>query len=227
MEKLAKATGARSVSNLSDLKEGDLGSCGLVEERKVGDDRMVFVEGCADPKAVSIFVRAGLERMLDEAERALNDALYVISDVAELPKMVPGGGAVETEVSKVVRSYAAGVGGREQLAVEAYADALEIVPRTLSENAGLDVLDTMVALKAAHDRSDGWSVGVNVFDEGVVDMLAEGVVEPLVVKMQAIKSAVEAASMILRIDDVVAASEPAMPAGGPGGPGDMPDMDDE
>jgi thermosome len=227
MEMLSKATGARVVSNLSDLKAGDLGGCGLVEERKVGDDRMVFVEGCVDPKAVSIFVRAGLERMLDEAERALNDALYVISDVAEMPKMVPGGGAVETEVSKVVRSYAAGVGGREQLAIEAYADALEVVPRTLAENAGLDVLDTMVALKAAHDRDDGWSVGVNVLDEGVVDMLAEGVVEPLVVKMQAIKSSVEAASMILRIDDVVAASEPAMPAGGPGGPGDMPDMDDE
>jgi thermosome len=227
MEKLAKATGAKVVSNLSDLKEADLGACDVVEEKKIGDDRMIFVEGCKDPKAVSIFVRAGLERMIDEAERALNDALYVISDVAEMPKMVPGGGAIEAEVSKAVRAYAATVGGREQLAIEAFSDALEIVPRTLTENAGLDVLDTMVALKAAHEKKKGWSMGVNVFDEGVIDMLGQGVVEPLAVKQQAIKSAVEVGSMILRIDDVVAASAPAMPAGGPGGPGGMPDMDEE
>ncbi|TRO46933.1 thermosome subunit, partial [Candidatus Bathyarchaeota archaeon] len=143
MEKLAKATGARVVSNLGDLKEADLGSCGVVEERRVGDDKMIFVEGCSDPKAVAIFVRAGLDRMLDEAERALNDALYVISDVVELSRMVPGGGSIEMELSRAVRSHAAGVGGREQLAIEAFADALEVVPRTLAENAGLDVLDTM------------------------------------------------------------------------------------
>ncbi|UCD44550.1 MAG: TCP-1/cpn60 chaperonin family protein [Candidatus Bathyarchaeota archaeon] len=227
MEKLAKATGAKVVSNLSDLKPADLGACDAVEEKKVGDDRMIFVEGCKDPKAVSIFVRAGLERMIDEAERALNDALYVISDVAEMPKMVPGGGAIEAEVSKAVRAYAATVGGREQLAIEAFSDALEIVPRTLTENAGLDVLDTMVALKAAHEKKKGWSMGVNVFEEGVIDMLGQGVVEPLAVKQQAIKSAVEVGSMILRIDDVVAATAPEMPAGGPGGPDGMPDMDEE
>jgi len=226
MEKLAKATGAKVVSNLSDLKESDLGTCELVEEKKVGDDKMIFVEGCKDPKAVAIFIRAGLERMLDEAERALNDALFVISDVAELAKMVPGGGAIETELSRAVRSYATQVGGREQLAIEAFADALEIIPRTLAENAGLDILDTMVAIKAAHDKDGGFAMGVNVFDEGVVDMLEQGVVEPMVVKLQALKSAVEVSSMILRIDDVVAASAPAM-GPGPGGPGGMPDMDED
>ena len=226
MEKLAKATGAKVVSNLSDLKESDLGTCEMVEEKKVGDDKMIFVEGCKDPKAVAIFIRAGLERMLDEAERALNDALYVISDVAELPRMVPGGGAIETELSKSVRSYATQVGGREQLAIEAFADALEVIPRTLADNAGLDILDTMVAIKAAHDKEDGFSMGVNVYDEGVIDMLEQGVVEPMAVKLQAVKSAVEVSSMILRIDDVVAATAPEMGPGGPG-PGGMPDMDED
>jgi thermosome len=228
MEKLAKATGGKVVSNLSDLRETDLGSCDLVEERKIGDDEMIFIEGCKDPKAVAIFIRAGLERMIDEAERTLNDALYVISDVAEVAKMVPGGGAIETELSKAVRSRARRVGGREQLAVEAFADALEIVPRTLAINAGLDVLDTMVAIKAAHEKKDGFAMGVNVFGEGVIDMLEEGVVEPMVVKQQAIKSAVEVSSMILRIDDVVAASSQSAPGGGegPGGPGG-PGMESE
>jgi thermosome len=222
MEKLAKATGAKIVSNLADLKKTDLGHCGLVEERKVGNDKMIFVEECKDPAAVSIFVRAGLERMIDEAERSLNDALYVISDVAELPKMVPGGGAIEMEVAKEVRSYARKVGGREQLAIEAFADALEIIPKTLAENAGLDTLDTMVAMKAAHEKKDGLSMGVNVFEGGVADMMKDGVVEPLVVKLQAIKSGIEVTSMILRIDDVVAAKSSGGP-GGPGGPqGGMP-----
>ena len=226
MEKLAKATGAKIVSNLSDLKDADLGTCELVEEKKVGDDKMIFVEGCSDPRAVAIFVRAGLERMIDEAERALNDALFVISDVAELPKMVPGGGAIETELSKDVRSYATQVGGREQLAIEAFADALEVIPRTLAENAGLDILDSMVAIKSAHDKKGGSAMGVNVYDEGVIDMLEQGVVEPMAVKLQAVKSAVEVSAMILRIDDVVAATSPGG-MGGPGGPpGDMPDMDD-
>jgi len=226
MEKLAKATGAKVISNLSDLKPEDLGSCDLVEERKIGDDKMVFVEGCSDPRAVSIFIRAGLERMIDEAERALNDALYVISDVAELSKMVPGGGAIEMELSRAVRSYARRVGGREQLAIEAFSDALEIVPRTLADNAGLDVLDTMVEMKSSHEKKGGFAMGVNVFKEGVIDMLEEGVVEPMVVKLQAIKSAVEVSSMILRIDDVVAASAPEMPAGG-GPPGGMPESEEE
>jgi thermosome len=227
MEKLAKATGGKVVNNLADLKPDDLGICGLVEEKKVGNDKMIFVEECKDPQAVAIFIRAGLERMLDEAERALNDALYVISDVAEVPKMVSGGGSVEMEMAKAVREHAAHVGGREQLAIDAFAEALEIIPRTLAENAGLDVLDTMVAMKAAHAKKKGTAMGVNVFDEGVIDMLKEGVVEPKVVKEQAIKSGVEVASMILRIDDVVAAKSGGM-GGGPGGPGGPPGgMDDD
>ncbi|UCH57488.1 MAG: TCP-1/cpn60 chaperonin family protein [Candidatus Bathyarchaeota archaeon] len=224
MEKLAKATGAKVVSNLSDLKDADLGSCEVVEERKIGDDEMIFVEGCSDPRAVAIFIRAGLERMIDEAERSINDALYVISDVAETPKMVPGGGAIEVELARGVRSYATQIGGREQMAIEAFSDALEIIPRTLAENAGLDTLDTMVAIKAAHEKDGGFAMGVNVFEEGVVDMLEQGVVEPTVVKDQAIESAVEVTSMVLRIDEVVAASAPEVPAGGPG---EMPDMEEE
>ena len=226
MEKLAKATGGKTVNNLVDLTKEDLGSCGLVEERKIGDDRMVFVEECSDPRSVAIFVRAGLERMLDEAERSLNDALYVISDIAETPKMVAGGGSIELELAKAVRDYAPQVGGREQLAVEAFADALEIVPRTLAINAGLDILDTMVDMKAAHAKSDGSYMGVNVYDEGVVDMLQEGVVEPMVVKQQVIKSGVEVASMILRIDDVIAAKSGGGPGGDMGG-GPGGDMDED
>lgn len=218
IEKLAKATGGKVVSNLSDLGEEDLGTCDIVEERKVADEEMIFVEGCKDPKAVAIFVRAGLERMLDEAERSLNDALYVISDVAEVPKMVPGGGAIEMEISKEIREYARQVGGRQQLAIEAFSDALESIPKTLAQNAGLDILDTMVALKAAHAKADGKVMGVNVFEGGLTDMLEQGVIEPMVVKQQAIKSAVEASSMLLRIDDVVAASSSDM-GGGPEGPG--------
>jgi len=227
MEKLAKATGGKVVNNLADLKKTDLGACGVVEERKVGNDKMVFVEECKDPQAVAIFVRAGLERMIDEAERALNDALYVVSDVAETPKMVAGGGSIEMEMSKAVRGYAAQVGGREQLAIEAFADAMEIIPRTLAENAGLDILDTMVAMKAAHAKKNGAYMGVNVYGEGVIDMMGEGVVEPTVVKEQAIKSGIEVASMILRIDDVLAAKSggPDMGAGGPPGGGMDEDMD--
>jgi len=226
MEKLAKATGAKIVNNLKDLKKGDLGACGLVEERKVGNDKMIFVEECKNPASVAIFVRAGLERMIDEAERSLNDALYVVSDVAEVPKMVPGGGSIEMELAKEVRSYARQVGGREQLAIEAFADALEVIPRTLAENAGLDLLDTMVAMRAAHEKKNGLRMGVNVFEGGVIDMLKEGVIEPMVVKRQAIKSSIEVASMILRIDDVVAAKSGGGP-GGPGGKGGMPPGGDD
>jgi archaeal chaperonin len=222
MEKLAKATGGKVVSNLADLAEADLGVCGLVEERKIRNDSMIFVEECKDPHAVAIFLRAGLERMLDEAERSLNDALHVIADVAEVPQMVAGGGSIEMEMAKAVREYAAQVGGREQLAIEAFAEALEVIPRTLADNAGLDILDTMIAMKTAHARG-GKYMGVNVFDEGVIDMLSMGVVEPKVVKEQAIKSGIEVASMILRIDEVVAAKSGGMGGGAGGPPGDMPD----
>ncbi|MEM0011509.1 MAG: thermosome subunit beta [Candidatus Bathyarchaeia archaeon] len=208
MEKLARATGGRIVTNLEDLKPEDLGYAELVEERKIGEDKMVFIEGCRDPRSVSILIRAGLERMVEEAERAMHDALSVVSDVIERPKIVPGGGAIEAELAKELRRYAAQIGGREQLAIEAFAEAIEIIPKTLAENAGLEPIDIMVELRAAHEKPDGFAYGVDVFSGKIVNMLEKGVIEPLVVKEQAIKSAAEVASMILRIDDVIAAAKP-------------------
>ncbi len=208
MEKLSRATGGRIISNLDDLKPADLGKAGLVEERKVGEDKMVFVEHCKHPKSVAILIRAGLERMVDEAERAMNDALSVVSDVIEYSKVVPGGGAVESELARKLRSYATEVGGREQLSIEAFAESLEVVPRTLAENAGLEPIDILVSLRSAHEKARGEAKGVNVMAGKVMDMYSEGVIEPLAVKQQAIKSAAEAASMILRIDDVIAATKP-------------------
>jgi thermosome len=221
MEKLAKATGGRIVTDLNDLSAKDMGSAGIVEERKVGDDKMIFVEKCKDPKAVAVLIRAGLERMVDEAERAMIDALSVVSDVIENNKIVAGGGAVEVEVAKDLRNYAPKVGGREQLAVEAFADAVEVIPKTLAENAGLQAIDVIVDLRAAHEKQDGQYMGINVFTGKVENTRTKGVVEPVVVKEQAIKSAAESASMILRIDDVIAATKPRETAGKPPGePGD-------
>jgi len=214
MEKLARATGGKIVSNLDDLKAQDLGRAGLVEERKIGDDKMIFVEKCKDPHSVAILIRAGLERMVDEAERAMIDALSVVSDVIENSKIVAGGGAVEIEVAKELRKYATKVGGREQLAIEAFADAMEVIPRSLAENAGLEPIDVLVELRSAHDKEDGKYKGVNVFNGKVENSLENGVIEPVVVKEQAIKSAAESAAMILRIDDVIMSKAPK---GGPGG----------
>jgi len=214
MEKLARATGARITSDLDDLKKEDLGLAGVVEERKIGDDKMIFVEKCKDPHSVAILIRAGLERMVDEAERAMTDALSVVSDVVENSKIVAGGGAVEVEVAKELRRYATTVGGREQLAVEAFADAVEVIPKTLAENAGLEPIDIIVELRSTHEKEDGKYKGVNVFTGKLQDSIEKGVIEPAVVKEQAIKSAAESAAMILRIDDVITAKSPK---GGPGG----------
>lgn len=223
MEKLAKATGASLVTNLDDLTSSDLGEAKLVEERKIGDDKMVFIEDCKNPKAVSILIRAGLERLIDEVERALNDALSVMVDIVKNNKIVAGGGAIEAELSKRIRKYASTIGGREQLAIEAFADALEIIPITLADNAGLDPIDILVALRAAHEEKDGMWKGINVFTGDVVNMMDDAVLDPLSVKVQAIKSAVEVSSMILRIDDVIAsAKSPPPPPGGGGGMGGMP-----
>ena len=208
MEKLARATGGRIVTDLDDLKSEDLGTAGLVEERKVGDDKMIFVEKCKNPRSVAILIRAGLERMVDEAERAMHDALSVVSDVIENNKIVAGGGAIEAEIAKHLRDYATTVGGREQLAIEAFAESIEIIPKTLAENAGLEPIDIMVELRAAHEKTDGQFMGIDVYNGKIVNMYEKGVIEPLAVKEQAIKSAAEAASMILRIDDVIAASKP-------------------
>ena len=208
MEKLARATGGKIVTSLDDLKAPDLGKAGLVEEKKVGDDKMVFIQECKDPRSVSILIRAGLERLVDEAERALNDALSVVADVVHKPKVVIGAGAIEAELSKKLLEYAIKVGGREQLAIEAFAETLDTIPKTLADNAGLDPIDIMVSLRSAHQKKDGLTYGVDVFEGKIRDMRKQGVLEPVRVKEQAIKSAAEAASMILRVDDVIAAAKP-------------------
>lgn len=206
MEALAKATGGRIVTNLDDLESKDLGYAKLVEEQKVGDEQMIFVRDCKNPKAVSILVRGGTEHVVDEVDRAIEDAIGAVSSAIEVGKIVPGGGAPEAEVARELRKYAESLKGREQLAVNAFADALEIIPRSLAENGGLDPIDILVSLRAEHEQGHS-QMGVNVFDGGVTDMLKAGVVEPLKVKTQALKSAAEAAEMILRIDDVIAASK--------------------
>jgi thermosome len=216
MENLSKATGADIVTSLDDLRAEDLGWAGIVEERKVADDKMVFVEDCKEPTAVCVLIRAGLERMMEEAERAMDDAISVVADVYRTPRIVAGGGAVEAELARQLRGYAVKIGGREQLAIEAFSDALEVVPRTLVENAGHDVLDAMVALRAAHERKGGPYMGVEVYTGDVVDMREKGVLDPAKVKEQAIKTATELASMILRIDDIIAATKPEEAAGPPG-----------
>ncbi|MEM4700379.1 MAG: thermosome subunit beta [Candidatus Nezhaarchaeales archaeon] len=213
MEKLARATGGRIVTSIDDLSPADLGEAELVEERKIADEKMIFVEGCKNPKAVAILIRGGLEKFVDEAERALTDALSVVSDAIECGKMVAGGGSIEMELAKRLRKYAASVGGKEQLAIEAFANALEIIPKTLAENAGMDPLDVIMELRALHERPGNESMGVDVFAGKPNDMYSLGVLEPLNVKMMAIKSATEAATMILRIDDVIAAAKTETKAG--------------
>jgi len=216
MEKLVKATGAHVVTNLEDLGSKDLGSAQLVEERKVGDDKMTFVEGCKNPKAVTVLVRGGTERIVDEAERAVHDALCVVRDVVVNPKVVAGGGAPEAEVAKRLRAYADKFSGREQLAIQAFAEALESIPMALAENAGMDPIDTQVELRTKHGQGVIWA-GVDPFKGKVADMAKQNVYEPLAVKIQLVQSASEAAGMILKIDDVIAASKKEM-KGPPKGP---------
>jgi len=218
IENLARATGANIVNSIDAINPKDLGSAGLVEERKVSGDEMIYVSMCKNPKAVSIIVKGGTEHVVDELERAIHDALMVVSVVVEGKKIVAGGGAAETELSLQLRKYASQEGGRVQLAIEAFASAMEVIPRTLAENAGLDAIDMLVAIRAAHEAGKK-NFGLNVYEGKPVDMLKAGVVEPLRVKTQAISSAAEAAVMILRIDDIIASSRSAAPGGGmpPGG----------
>jgi len=206
LEKLAKATGARIVSNIEDLTPEDLGFAKLVEERKVGEDKMIFVEGCPNPKAVTILLRGGLERLVDEAERSLNDALHAVADAIRDGKIVSGGGAVEVELAKHLRELAPKVGGKEQLAIEAFARALEGLPMALAENAGLDPVEIIMKLRAAHTKPEGKWYGVNVFTGEIEDMMKLGVIEPVSIKLNAIKAGTEAATMVLRIDDIIAAA---------------------
>ena len=222
IENIARATGGNIVNNVDTITAKDLGTAGLVEEKTVSNDEMIYVSKCKNPKAVSIIVRGGTEHVVDELERAIHDALMVVSVVVAGKKIVPGGGAPEIELSLRLREYAATVGGRGQLAIEAFASAMEIIPRVLAENAGLDPIDMLVDLRAAHEAGKK-SFGLDVDAGKPADMLKAGVVEPLRVKTQAISSAAEAAVMILRIDDVIASSKASGPAGGmpPGGMGGM------
>ncbi len=227
MTKLSKATGGRVVTNLDDLTEKDLGKAQVVEERKVEDDKWVFVEGAKNPKSTTILVRGGTQRVTDEAERSMHDALMVVKDVIEHPSVVVGGGAPEEEIASELRDWANSLSGREQLAVQKYADALESIPLTLAENAGMDPIDTQVELRSKHGAGKKW-FGVNVLAGKVSDLEAEEVFEPSAVKEQIIKSSTEAASMILRIDDVIASGKsraPPTPPGG-GGMGGMGGMED-
>jgi thermosome len=216
MEKLAKATGGKVVTKLDVITSADLGYANLVEERKVGEDKMTFIEGCKHPRAVTILIRGGTERIVDEAERSIHDALCVVRDIVEEPKIVAGGGAPELEVSRMLKKYAETLPGREQLAVRGFAEALESIPMTLTENAGLDPIDVLSELRARHEKGETWA-GIEVISGKVQDMSKAGVYEPLAVKKQIIKSGTEAASMLLKIDDVIAAGKMRTPPGPPGG----------
>jgi len=221
MEKLAKATGAALVTKLDDLTAKDLGTACMIEEKKIAEDRMTFVTDCANPKAVSILIRGGTEHVVDEIDRSLNDAISVVSTAFEDGKMVTGGGSTAMEVALKLRDYAASVGGREQIAIDAFASAMEVVPVALSENAGLDPIDVLIELRQAHKSGKKYT-GINVFTGKVVDMKKEKVLEPIRVGRQAISSATDAAVMILRIDDVIASK-----GGGAGGKGPkMPEGDE-
>ena len=229
MEKLAKATGAKIVGNLDGLTSKDLGYAGNIEEKKIGDDKMTFVTGCKNPKAVSILIRGTTEHVVDELERGLHDALSVVKVALEDGKMTAGGGAAAIAIAMALRDYAPSVGGREQMAIEAFANAIEVIPKTLSENAGLDPIDMMLEIRSAHKKGKKYA-GINVNAGKVDDMLKNTVIEPLRVSKQEIEASSEAAAMILRIDDIIAskgggAPPPGaggMPPGGMGGMGGMP-----
>jgi thermosome len=216
MTKLARATGARIVNNLEDLGTKDLGSADLVEERKVETDKWVFIEGCKHPKAVTILIRGGSQRVVDEADRSLHDALMVTKDVIERPFIVAGGGSPESYVAGKLREWSSTLSGREQLAADKFAESLEVIPLALAENAGMDPIDTLTELRSQQAKGSKWS-GIDARSAKIVDMSKLDIVEPLSVKEQIIKSATEVASMILRIDDVIASSK-----SGGGAPGGMP-----
>jgi len=220
MKKIAKATGAKVVTNLKDLASNDLGFAGTVEERKVGDEEYTYIIDCKNPKAVTLLIRGGTEHVTNEIERAVTDAVGDVTAALKDGMVVAGAGAPETELAMQLRKYADTLSGREQLAVQSFADAMEVIPRTLVENAGLDPIDTMTDLKAAHSKKQKWA-GIDVFSGKVMDAWKRGVIEPLKIKTQAVSSASEVAVMVLRIDDVIASSGkdkgPGMPPGGMGG----------
>jgi thermosome len=222
MKLVAKATGANIVSSIEDLTKADLGFAGLVEEKKTGTENMIYITQCKNPKSVTILVRGGTQHIIDELERAIQDGLRVVEAAIEDEKVVAGGGAPEVELALRIREYASKLTGREQLAVLAFADAMEIIPKTLAENSGLDPIDTLVDLRASHEVGNK-TFGLNVYTGKPMDMKEAGVIEPLRAKTQAVLSATEAASMILRIDDVIAASKAkeSTPSEGPSGEGEF------
>jgi chaperonin GroEL (HSP60 family) len=230
MDKLAKATNGKVITNVRELEVSDLGSAKLVEERKIGDDKMVFIEGASDAKVISLVIRGGTELVVDEAERAIHDSRMVVRDVIEDERVVTGGGSIEAELASQIDRWSSQFSGKEQLAIQGFATALEIIPSTLAENAGMDPIDIVVELRTKHEAVGGVSWGVDVLRGQAADMLTKNVIEPSAVKRQAISAASEAAQMILRIDDVIASK--AMeggggPPGGPGGMGGMPGGDDD
>ena len=217
MIKLSKATDGRVISNLDDLTEKDLGSADLAHQKKVESDKWVFIEGCKHPQSVTLLIRGGTQRVIDEVDRSIHDSLMVVKDVIEKPEIVAGGGAPESFAASQLKDWADNFSGREQLAIKKYAEALEVIPLTISENAGMDPIDTMATLRSKQNQGQKWT-GIDAKNTKIADMMAINVVEPIAVKEQIIKSATEAACMILRIDDVIAVS------GGPGGGGGMPPM---
>jgi len=224
MDALERATGAKVVSSLKELTENELGTAGLVRELKIGDEDMTYVEECKNAKAVTILVRGGTMHVVDEVERAIKDAIGDVITAIKVGKVVAGAGAVETEVAMQLRKFSTKLSGREQLAVQSFADAIEVIPVTLAENAGLDPIDILTDLKAHHDKGEKWA-GINVYDGKIMDAWKEGVIESLKIKTQAIKSASEVAELILRIDDVIAGGSksggmPQMPQGGMPGMGE-------
>ncbi len=218
MTKLAKATGGRVSTNIDDLSPSDLGSADIVQQKKIESDKWVYIEGCRNPQSVTLLIRGGSQRVVDEADRSIHDALMVVKDVIEKPSIVGGGGAPESFVASHLKDWADSFEGREQLAIKKYAEALESIPLTIAENAGMDPIDTMVTLRSQQSQGHKWT-GIDAKKGKIADMFSQDIVEPLIVKEQIIKSATEAACMILRIDDVIAIS-----GGSPPGPGGMPPM---
>ena len=226
LEALSRATGAMIVTNLDDLNAKDLGKAGSVAEMKIGEEEMTYITDCKNPKAVTILIKGGTEHIVAEAKRAMTDAIGDVAAALKNGKVVAGGGSTEIELARGIRKFADSLSGREQLAVQAFANAIEIIPRTLAENAGIDPIDILTELKAAHDKKEKWA-GIDVFKGKVVDSWKQGVIEPLKIKTQAVSSASEVAQMILRIDDVIAGGsrEGGMPPMSPGGMGGMPGME--